>query len=228
MKKTLNSYRGKLTPAQAAAGMNAAVSNARRLVEDAEILLKAGRAPTAASLAILSIEEAGKASILRSVVLARSDAERAAAWKDYRSHTRKNVTWMLPELVAGGARSLEDFRPLFCESSEHPFALDQVKQLGLYTDCLGNAHWSVPSEIVDAQLAAMLVRIARILAMQQEHSEREVELWMEHMGPVWKKDMRSMKRALVGWFAAMREAGLTTHSENSMEEFIHRANSRGE
>jgi AbiV family abortive infection protein len=140
MKKKLDAYRGRLSAAQIAAGMNAAAKNARRLVEDAATLLAAGRFPTAASLATLAIEEAGKISILRMLALATSDAEAAEAWKDFRSHTRKNSAWLLPQLAATGARKLDDFRPLFDEASDHPFMLDQIKQLGFYTDCLGKAH----------------------------------------------------------------------------------------
>ena len=96
MKKKLNAYRGRLTPAEIATGMNAAAKNARRLSEDAESLLAAGRFPTAASLATLAIEEAGKVSILRELALAQSDAEALEVWRSYRSHSRKNVAWLLP------------------------------------------------------------------------------------------------------------------------------------
>ncbi len=49
VKRKLDSYKGKLTPQQIADGMNAALENAKRLVEDAKTLLNAGRFPTAAS-----------------------------------------------------------------------------------------------------------------------------------------------------------------------------------
>jgi hypothetical protein len=60
----LDQYKGRLTAAQLAEGMNAATENARHLVRDAVMLLEAGRFPTAASLAALAIEEAGKPAIL--------------------------------------------------------------------------------------------------------------------------------------------------------------------
>ena len=65
MTRKLDSYRGRLTAAQIAQGMNAARDNAQRLATDAATLLDARRFPTAASLAFLSIEESGKISILR-------------------------------------------------------------------------------------------------------------------------------------------------------------------
>ena len=33
--------------------------------------------------------------------------------------------------------------------SDHPYVLDQLKQIAFYTDCLGDAHWSIPDEVID-------------------------------------------------------------------------------
>ncbi len=220
MKKKLDAYRGRLTPAQIAAGMNAAARNARRLLEDAESLVAVGRFPTAASVAALSIEEAGKISILRELALAKTDADALEVWKSYRSHTSKNVHWLLPQLAAAGARKLDDLRPLFDETSDHPFVLDNLKQLGFYTDCLGSAHWAMPWEVIDESLVRMLLQTARALAGNDEHTEREIALWVEHIGPVWKKDPAWMKQALVNWYGAMQAEGLAAEGANSMERFI--------
>ncbi|MDR3371305.1 MAG: AbiV family abortive infection protein [Rhodoferax sp.] len=201
--------------------MNAATSNAKRLQEDAQALLDAGRAPTAASLAALSIEESGKVSILRQLATATTPEEVAVAWKSYRSHTRKNVQWLLPELAVKGARKLEDFRSLFEEGAEHPVVLDHVKQLGFYTDCLGNCHWSTPIEVVDAQLAKSLVQIANLFVSEREITVTEIELWVTHVGSASKGDLAGMKQALVAWYAAMQEAGLYQSGVNEMERFIY-------
>jgi len=220
VKKKLNSYKGKLTPQQIADGMNAALENARRLVEDAKLLLNAGRFPTAASLAILAIEESGKLSVLRSLALARDGGEIKEAWKDYRSHTKKNVTWLLPQLVAQGARKLDDMRPLFDESSEHPYLLDQIKQIGFYTDCLGQAHWSEPTHVIEEGLAKTIVQVAEIMSKGQKISSLEIELWIKHIKPVWKKDLSWMKQALVNWRLEMKEKGLAKDDDNGMERFV--------
>jgi AbiV family abortive infection protein len=220
VKKKLDAYRGRLAAAKIADGMNAAAANARRLSHDAETLLAAGGFSTAASLAALAIEESGKISILRELALARTDAEAAEVWKSYRSHTRKNTSWLLPQLVTAGARRLDNFEPLFEESAEHPFLLDQLKQLGFYTDCLGNGHWALPWQVIDEALARTLVEIAKVLAGKNEHTEREVALWIEHIGPVWKKDPAWMKQALVNWYGAMQSAGLAAEGANEMERFV--------
>jgi len=79
-------YRGPLAPNQIADGINAAIRNARRLAADAKILLEAGRLPTAAAIAALSIEESGKVSILRGFATATKPEQVRAAWRDYRNH----------------------------------------------------------------------------------------------------------------------------------------------
>ena len=220
MKKKLDAYRGRLTTAQIVQGMNAAAKNAQRLAGDAVALLEAHRCPTAASLAILSIEESGKISILRSLSLAMTSDQVLDAWKDYRSHISKNVAWLLPQLVAAGARKLDDLRPLFDKDSDHPYVLDQIKQLGFYTDCLGQGHWSTPDATIDKSLAQMLVKVATLLAGKHEYTRTEVDLWVEHIGPVWKKDHALMKQALVNWYAAMQKSGLVPEGANEMEQFV--------
>ena len=84
--------------------------------------------------------------------------------------------WLFPQLVGDGARHLGEFRSLVDKGAEHPFLLDQLKQLGFYTDCLGDAHWSVPDEVVDLDLATSLVRTAVLLANAKKVTEEEMDL----------------------------------------------------
>lgn len=220
--KKLNQYQGRLTPGQIADGINAAIRNAKRLADDAALVLSEGRLPSAATLAILSIEESGKVSILRGLAVAKSDKEVALCWRDYRSHTKKNVTWMFPQLVAGGARKLDDFSALFGPDSDHPYVLDHVKQIGFYSDCLGPAHWSEPTRVIGEDLAKMLVQTAHIFAKAREVSEKEIELWIKHLDPVWNVNPGWMRKALENWYTDMQECGLAPEGENIMEEFIRR------
>lgn len=219
--RKLDGYKGRLDCSQLAAGMTAARANAARLAKDARLLLGAESFASAASLAALSIEEAGKISILRGMALELEDGAIKAEWKRYRSHTSKNSHWIFPALVADGARSLEDFRPLHDEASDHPYLLDQVKQLGFYTDCLGQkANWSIPDQVIDSELATSLVDTAELLSRGESVTERELELWVLYLGPVWKKGMDAMKAALGAWYRAMQEEGLTAKGPNSMAAFL--------
>ncbi|MCH8261430.1 MAG: AbiV family abortive infection protein [Proteobacteria bacterium] len=219
-KKKLDQYKGALSASEIAEGINAAIQNAVRLLEDAQILLKNKRFPSAASLATLSIEESGKISILRALSVARNDKDIKESWKEYRTHTKKNTQWIVTDLVQSGAKKLEDFRPMFEDEAEHPHILDQIKQLGFYTDCLGNKHWSIPPEIVDEALATMLVGIASILCSKKTVTEKEIELWIKHIGPVWKQDMNWMQKSLENWYLEMQDCGLVPEGENAMKKFI--------
>lgn len=218
--KKLGSYRGPLSASEIAAGMNCANANSRRLAEDAQLLLTAGRFPTAASIAALAIEESGKVSVLRQLSIASSKEEVAAAWKNYRSHTRKNAHWMIVDLALKGARKLEDLLPLYEDGAEHPFILDQLKQLGFYTDCLGNRHWSVPVNVVDEALARGLVRIAGFFVAKYETTVEEVELWIKYIGTAQKGHLGASQKALANWYTAMQDAGLRPRGVNKMERFI--------
>lgn len=218
--RKLDQYKGALTIDQITEGINAANSNAQRLLDDARQLLAAERHPSAASLAILAIEESGKASILRELAVARDESERREAWRGYRSHTRKNVSWLLPSLVRAGAHSLEDLWPLFDPDSDHPFLLDQLKQLGFYTDCLGEAHWSSPADAIDGPLARMLVQIAEVCVRSSPVPVGEVQLWVQHIGPVWKGPLAEMKKALAVWHAERVRLGFADGDPDEMARFV--------
>lgn len=222
-KKRLDQYRGRLTPQQIAEGMNAALNNAKRLLADAELLMQESRYPSATALAILAIEEAGKNAILRRMATASNDEDIKGAWRDYRSHKEKNVAFIVPHLAAQGARHIDGFKPAFDPDSQHPVLVDMLKQISIYTDCLGNAHWSVPETVADQELAELFVRAARFLVPQDDihvHTAREVELWIEHMGPVMDKPLGWMKTALLNWHEAMRKEGLTDANPDAVERFV--------
>jgi len=104
--------------------------------------------------------------------------------------------------------------------SDHPAILDSIKQLGFYSDCLENAHWSDPESIIDEALATQLVKTAEILSPSRAITARELELWCKHMIPAWNKSAGWMKTALVNWYAEMQEEGLVPSGENPMAAFV--------
>ena len=219
-KEKLAQYDGKLTPAQIADGMNAAIRNARRLANDARTLLDLGRYPTAASIAVLSIEESGKVTILRHFAMVRDVRSCRKIWRDYRNHRSKNVAWIMPDLVAAGARDLESLRLATRPDAEHTALLDNVKQLGLYSDCLGNVHWTEPDKAIDRPLAQMLVNIADLFAKKKAITPEEMELWIAHLGAAYGAPLETMKEALLNWYRAMNEAGLLKKDDTDVKEFI--------
>ena len=212
-------FRSRLSPQQVAEGMNAARKNARKLAKDARMLLDAGSHATAASLAALSIEESGKISILRGLALARDDDEATKEWRALRNHSEKNVHWVLPLLAAKGARSLDDFKPMFDQNSDHPAELNKVKQDGFYTNYAEETGWSEPGDAIDEEFAKFIVEVSELFAATREVTTEEIELWIKHLGPVWRTNLEWQKQALVLWDAEMKQRGLST-DESSMEEFV--------
>ena len=218
--KVFKPYSGPLNAEQVAFGMNAARRNAERLLRDARELFEIGRWPTATLLSILSIEESGKDPILRSIAVARDESERKQLWKNYRSHTKKNVQSIFPELVRKGARNLEDFRPMFDSTAEHPFQVEALKQMATYSNCIDDSVWAVPEDVIDEEVAKKYVMTADILLPKGRISRREIELWIQHVGPVWRLDLDSMKAAVVDWHEAMQAEGLVDRNRSEMGRFI--------
>ncbi len=208
----LKQYRGFLTTDQVAAGMNCAGQNAKRLAEDAQLLFDAERYPSALSLAVLSLEESGKHSILREMSTATTEEQILALWKRYRRHTAKHTLTLMPERIANGARRAIEFRDCVGDGAQDEKAsYDALKQLGFYTDCLGKAHWSIPSEVIDRKIAEMLVRFAvTTSAREKSTSNREIELWVTHM------QAGVTRPNLIEWAKAMVAEGL--HPDGYAEE----------
>lgn len=218
-------YRGELTSTQIAEGMTRSIENAKRLAEDADILLKLGRVPSAVALAILSIEESGKVAILRQMAIATEQKEWTELWKSYRSHTKKNILWTFGELVQNGARTLDELHPLVEPESDHPKILDQMKQLSIYTDCFKDAKWSSPSEVELHAIAPYLVKLAEILGRARSITLEEIQLWQKYLLPVKNAPIAMQKAAVAAWFHEMQLFGLSEASLEEIEAFLgtHRA-----
>ena len=192
----LPQYKGQLNASSIAAVMNVAIKNAKRLFNSASILFNNGDYPSSVSLSILAIEEAGKVSILRGIALTREESSLKDYWKNYRNHTEKSKLWNMADFIPRDKDrvSLDDFKEMVSSDNISGKLLDQVKQIGFYTDCLGNANWSVPEEIIGKDFAQDILQIARIHCQRDKTiTVQEIELWIECLSPVWMKSMEEMK-----------------------------------
>lgn len=216
----LNRYLGRLSSAQIAQGINCANANAKRLLADAELLCQNGRYPSAVGMAILAIEEAGKEPVLRTVALARNAEELKTSWKDYRTHTEKNRLLAVLNITASGANKLEDYKPLFF-GHEYPQLIENLKQVSFYTDCLEKAHWSTPTEVIDEKMAKQIVVCAKLI-IDAKHvvAEKEIELLLKHLRPVWKIDFKLMKAAMKDYLIEMLRLGLIEGSAEDVISFV--------
>jgi AbiV family abortive infection protein len=153
-------YRGPLSPSQAAAGVNVAIRNSRRLMRDARLLFEAGSYPTAAAIAILAIEESGKSGIIQRILLAKSERQRKEHWSEFTNHRAKNTAWIIPNMIASGARTLDDFRGVWKNGALHAYQLEDFKLWALYTDCRNRGYWSEPEHDITQEVAAEILTSA--------------------------------------------------------------------
>lgn len=218
LKKVLNSYAGPLTPEQISEGIAAAQANALRLLDDARLLIDAGRFPSAAALAILSMEERGKTIILKRLAIVRDPADLKAAWRDYRSHKAKNAGWIIPQLVKQGATTMLSMADSVNPTAEHAAVLDALKQVSFYTDCLEKGHWSIPTEVIDEDLARSMVASAEMMWGGRSITVREVEMWTQIVGPHYNES--GMAAAVVQWQHAMLEEGLSETEPEKLAAFM--------
>jgi AbiV family abortive infection protein len=204
-------YVGPLAPAQASAGIAAAISTARGLLRDADLLLENERWQRAAALSILAIEEVGKIVILRCILLARSEKELATEWRSYRSHAKKNAHWILLDLVRMGGRKLEDFMPIFDPQRNHAQYLDAAKQNCFYSSVSPTCEWLSPEQNISSEFAKEIFAAAKVLvpgAAAPMTNEAELELWLKHLRPVWKHPMPEMKKAIADCYAEAQAKGV--------------------
>jgi hypothetical protein len=104
--------------------------------------------------------------------------------------------------------------------SDHPFVLDQLKQLGFYTDCVGQCDCSIPDDAVSTDVANALVKTAELLTHGREVTVEEIELWRKHLQPVWKGPYEWMKQAVAAWHEELTQRGLISEEDGDMETFI--------
>jgi hypothetical protein len=121
-----------------------------------------------------------------------------------------------------GMTKLDDLRPVFASDAEHPHVRDQLKQTAFYTDSLRKAHWSIPTNAVDRDLAERIITIAQMLSKASRPvTPRELKLWKQHMSHVADGlDMEASRTALSEWYAAMQAEGLRPPGPNGMQTFV--------
>ncbi|MCK4368901.1 MAG: AbiV family abortive infection protein [Dehalococcoidales bacterium] len=199
-------YKGKLNFKQIANGINAANRNAISLIEDAELLLKNKRYASAAALAILSIEESGKKSLLRGMSVLTKNKDIIDHWRDYRKHTKKNMMWLLPHFIAMGKWKFDDLKHLF-STGKHAYMIEQLKQFCLYTDCIGEIRWSEPSKFMNEELAEITLETAKLLKSDEEETVEDLRIWAKHFKKGMDMDMDDVRKASLHYFAELKERG---------------------
>ena len=214
-------YNQKLTLKKAAEGIRIAVENSKSLLADASLLYDNERYERATALAILAIEENGKPKIIREILLEDDQRKLKAKWKEYRQHTEKNNTWIVPDLISKGARHLNEMQHLFDEKSPHRQELDNLKQLAFYTEAFTKCEWSNPKNVINKETAEQIISIATFSIKYQNIflSEEELEIWYKHIKPVWNGNEKIIIKALVNCMKEAEDFGYIAkgYTENAIK-----------
>src|SRR5690606_13092966 len=90
---------------------------------------------------------------------------------------------------------------------------------GFYTDCFRKGYWSEPDKLIDETMARAFMLVAETLSNSKgDVTEREMELWMEIVGPFI--DTKEAPAKLLDWHRAMLKEGLTDIPLETARRFI--------
>lgn len=219
-KRLLKQYKGRLTPDELAYGATFAQENARRLISDAKLLYGAGRFATATALSILAVEELGKQPLLDRMAYTNDD-ELEAQWRRYRSHSEKNVRWLLPfAMDQGFSKLLDELVPLLDPESPHATFADQLKQRCLYTDCREDRSWTIPEGSATPETAKFFLDAAERLANVPPMTGEGIALRAKHFSGLQKGDLAAWKAAMVAYGREAVRLGIPAHNEDSLERLL--------
>lgn len=145
----------------------AAAKNARRLLDDAELLLKRGRSPSAYSLAVLAFEEAGKAWMCVVAMMVPDDIRPDWPYGDLITrHVDKLMAAHVMAHMLASASSGQDVITSLADIGksleELAYEHNQAKQRGLYADLHDGAVWD-PASITKDEAGRMLVIVHGLL-----------------------------------------------------------------
>ncbi len=189
----------------------AAADNAVGLFDDAELLSGAGRYARAYSLAVLAVEEFGKAASLVALAAmpenlrAQAPVGRMLEW-----HQLKQVGGLLIAAVGFSAQDraaarlaampVTQLEQILEETGAFAEDADRLKRRGLYMDLDREGRIRRPSEITEAEVARQLARARQVASTASLLREPATQAWLAHP----PAELIELSRALVRAFA---EAG---------------------
>jgi AbiV family abortive infection protein len=150
----------------------AAEANARELINDAEVLLAAGRWPRAYALGVLAHEEFGKCNMAMALVAAPPAARTPTRLRELTSdHKRKLTSTYQHEAMMGGPNWLADLG----RSPEQACSANERKQHGFYVDFADDGSLRLPSEIGEDEARAQVASVRKTVFAQ---GLRSMPFWL--------------------------------------------------
>jgi AbiV family abortive infection protein len=195
----------------------AAARNARRLLDDADLLLRRGRWPSAYSLAVLAFEEAGKAWLCVIAMMVPGDVRPDWPYGDLitRHVDKLMAAHVMAHIFASASTgqdviaSLTDIGGSLEElAREH----NQAKQRGLYADLVDGTVWE-PAEITKDEARRMLVIVRGLLDHGGHLADPEFIAWLasetrdvlQIRGHLWSRFFTGLQQGgLDGMLASLR------------------------
>lgn len=167
MSKVSAIYQGPLSREHAQKGIDAALTNAIRLVFEANRLYEQELFATAVAIGSVALEEFAKFFVLQALSEEVDPRKIQKLWKDYRNHRSKAaplVYALLGFSQSDGPNELTfDVERIISEySHDHPEhnSLNKARQLSLYSDCEcdeGEPKWTIPHESITPAIARTFV-----------------------------------------------------------------------
>ena len=161
--------------------------------------------------------------MLRRLALASEPPDLKANGDGYGSHRRKlGHPLGLGEVFAPNA--LLDLADALTQAverrAETVASMNARKQAGFYTDCVpgpsGKPFWAEPHATITPDHARTVVECAAILLEHREVTVREMELFVEHVGPVI--DSPGSVDGWRGWLRALAAEGLLGETVEAAED----------
>jgi AbiV family abortive infection protein len=186
----------------------AAARNARRLLADAELLLKRGRSPSAYSLAVLAFEEAGKAWMSVTAMMVPDDVRPEWPYGDLiNTHVDKLMAAHAMAHMFASASSGRDMITSLSDIAENLDKLarkhNQAKQRGLYTDLIDDTIWE-PSSVTQDEASRMVLTVRKLLDHGGFLVDPEFIAWLTSQ----TQDVLEIKDLVWGrFFAGLQQGG---------------------
>jgi AbiV family abortive infection protein len=186
----------------------AASRNARRLLADAELLLKFGRSPSAYSIAVLAFEEAGKAWMC---VIAMMVPDEARPEWPYGDLIAKHIDKLMAAHVMAhmltsansGQNVITSLASVAGNLNELAREYNQAKQRGLYAD-LPDGTVREPASVTKDEATRMMATVRGLLDHGGLLVDPEFIAWLANQTP----DVIEMKELVWGrFFTGLQQGG---------------------
>ncbi len=217
---------GSLSVEKVAEGVNVAFRNAQELYDEAEILFQHGRFARAASLAVLSIEEVGKVFLLPLLLTTTNQKDLRLIWKGYRNHKHKNNHVHL-QMTKGAQQPITRHSiPPLASSDRWSDGMEDLKQIGFYTDCTYTKDWGIPSDAIKKAGAAQVMKIAsnsltKYHGLDSFGSFPFLQIWSKHARGIMDMNEDQKHAAFIAVFDEAEKASLIEPgSREAMEAFL--------